>query len=137
MTYRDRAVQCPRCGVELTRADARDRWRCGKCKGALFSVGEVVRELVVTAPDLVGTGGVVGLTTLGRRTIAPLLDCSVCGGPMEPVFLGGVDVDRCYHDELIWFDRGELALVVDVATDQHRDRDQSWLVRMLAFWFIG
>jgi Zn-finger nucleic acid-binding protein len=55
---------------------------------------------------------------------------------MEPVFLGGVDVDRCYHDELMWFDRGELALVVDVAHDQHRERARSWLVRLLAFWFI-
>ena len=137
MTYRDRAVQCPRCGLELVRADERDRWRCTKCKGALFGVGEVVRELVATAPELVPKGGAGGLTTLGRRTVAPLLACSVCGAPMEPVFLGGVDVDRCFHDELIWFDRGELALVVDVARDQHREREQSWLVRLLAFWFIG
>jgi Zn-finger nucleic acid-binding protein len=137
MSFRDRAIQCPRCAIELIRADERDRWRCTKCKGALFAVGEVVHELVVTAPDLVGSGGVAGLTTFGRRTIAPLVDCSVCGAPMEPVFLGGVDVDRCYHDELIWFDRGELALVVDVAADQHRVREQSWLVRLLAFWFIG
>jgi len=137
MSYRDRAIQCPRCGLELMRSDARDRWRCTKCKGAMFAVEEVVRELVATAPELVPQGGVSGLTTLGRRTIAPLLDCSVCGGPMEPVFLGGVDVDRCYHDELIWFDRGELALVVDVAHDQERRREQSWLMRLLAFWFIG
>src|SRR5262245_51564929 len=121
MTYRDRAIQCPRCGIELTRSDARDRWRWGKCKGALFAVGEVMPELLLTAPELMPKAGASGLTTLGRRTVAPLLDCSVCGGPMEPVFLGGVDVDRCYHDELIWFDRGELALVVDVARDQHHE----------------
>jgi Zn-finger nucleic acid-binding protein len=137
MTYRDRTMKCPRCGLDLTRSDARDRWRCAKCKGALFGVGEVVHELVRTAPDLVPAGAVGGLTTLGRRTVAPLLSCSICGAAMEPVFLGGVDVDRCYHDELIWFDRGELALVVDVASDQHRQREQSWLARLLAFWFIG
>ena len=136
MSYRDRAIQCPRCGIELVRASSRDRWRCSKCKGALFAVGEVVQELVETAPDLAPRSTVTGLSTLARRTVAPLLDCSVCGAAMEPVFLGGVDVDRCYHDELLWFDRGELALVVDVAQDQHRARAQSWLVRLLAFWFI-
>ena len=137
MSYRDRAIQCPRCAIDLVRADSRDRWRCTKCKGALFAVGEVVHELVQTAPDLAPTSHIHGLTTLARRTVAPLLDCSVCGAVMEPVFLGGVDVDRCYHDELMWFDRGELALVVDVAKDQHRAREQSWLVRLLAFWFIA
>jgi Zn-finger nucleic acid-binding protein len=137
MSYRDRAIQCPRCGIELTRSDGRDRWRCVTCKGALFAVGEVVQELLATAPDLAPKKKGSTLSTLARRTVAPLLDCSVCGAPMEPVFLGGVDVDRCFHDELIWFDRGELALVVDVAADQHRERAQSWLVRLLAFWFIG
>lgn len=136
-TYRDRAIQCPRCGIELTRSDQRDRWRCTKCKGAMFAVSEVVRELVATAPELVPPAGVGGMTTLGRRTHSPLLDCSLCGGPMEPVFLGGVEVDRCYHDEVMWFDAGELALVVDVARDQHLERERSWLVRLLAFWFVG
>lgn len=99
----------------------------------MLSVGEVVRELVAVAPDLVPEGGVGGLTTLGRRTTAPLLPCPLCGASMEPVFLGGVDVDRCYHDEILWFDLGELAQVVDVAQDQHRERAKSWLTRLLAF----
>jgi Zn-finger nucleic acid-binding protein len=135
VTYRDRAVQCPRCGLELTRADGRDRWLCAKCQGALIAVSEVVRELVVSSPDLVPEGGVGGLPTLGRRSVAPLLDCSICGAPMEPVFLGGIEIDRCYHDQMLWFDRGELAAVVDVARDQHRERDKNWFVRLLAFWF--
>ena len=139
MTYRDRAIRCPRCGLELARADERDRWQCTKCNGALLATSEVVRELVQTAPDLVPAGGVGGITTLGRRTVAPLLDCSVCGAPMEPVFLGGVEVDRCYHDELMWFDRSELALVVDIAREQsvERTRDRSWLAKLLAFVMIG
>ncbi len=136
MSYRDRAIKCPRCLVELTRADERDRWRCPMCHGALFATSEVVRELVTAAPDLVPDGGIGGITTLGRRTVPPLLPCSLCGAPMEPVFLGGVDVDRCYHDEVMWFDRGELALVVDVAEDQRRERAKSWLVRLLAFWYV-
>jgi Zn-finger nucleic acid-binding protein len=37
---------------------------------------------------------------------------------MEPVFLGGVELDRCYHDEQLWFDRGEIGRVVDRAREQ-------------------
>lgn len=132
MSYRDRAIQCPRCGLELVRGDERDRWRCGKCKGVLLAVSEVVRELVTAAPDLVPADGIGGLPTLGRRTTAPLITCSLCGAPMEPVFLGGVEVDRCYHDDMVWFDRGELGLVVDIAGDQRRERERTWLARLLA-----
>jgi Zn-finger nucleic acid-binding protein len=131
MSYRDRPIRCPRCGIELSRVDDRDRWGCSKCAGALFAVVEVIRELVATAPDLVPDGGIGGLTTLGRRTREPLLACALCGGPMEPVFLGGVEVDRCYYDHVLWFDRSELRVVVDIAHEQHRERARSWLARLL------
>ena len=132
MTYRDRAIMCPRCRLELVRDDARDRWRCSACGGAVLGVGEVVRQLVETAPDLVPDGGIGDLPTLGRRSLAPLVPCAACGADMEPVFLGGVDVDRCYHDQLLWFDRGELELVLDVAREQKGERERSWLVKLLA-----
>jgi Zn-finger nucleic acid-binding protein len=130
MSYRDRPLRCPRCGIELSRIDGRDRWRCAKCQGALFAVVEVICELVAAAPDLVPDAGIGGLTTLGRRSAAPLLACAQCGAPMEPVFLGGVDVDRCYHDEVLWFDRNELRWVVETAHEQHRERARSWLARI-------
>ena len=102
-----------------------------KCKGALIAVVDVVRELVAVAPDLVPDEGVGGLPTLGRRSRTPLVACAMCGAPMEPVFLGGVPVDRCYHDDLIWFDRGELQQVLAAAREQRDERQASWLSRLL------
>src|SRR5262249_33601391 len=129
MTYRDRPIECPRCRVELQRADTHETWRCAKCKGVLSGVAEVVTALVAVAPELVD-GDVLDLPTIGRRTVAPALPCSVCGGDLEPVFLGGVELDRCYHDQLVWFDRGELALVLETARTQKSDRETPWLRRL-------
>ena len=96
-----------------------------------MAIGEVVRELVAIAPDLVPRDGIGGLPTLGRRTAERLLPCGVCGAEMEPVFLGGVPLDRCYHDELLWFDRGEIERVLAVAAEQRAERTSSWLIKLL------
>ncbi len=131
--YRDRPLDCPRCGLELIRSEARDCWGCKRCGGMLLGVGELIDELLVIAPDLLPKAGVRSITTLGRRTAAPLLTCAACGAPMEPVFLGAVEVDRCYHDDQLWFDAGEHQLVVERAGEQHAERAPgSWLDRLRA-----
>jgi Zn-finger nucleic acid-binding protein len=131
--YRDRPLSCPRCTVELVRTETRDCWRCSRCNGLLVGIGEVIDELVEIAPDLMPAAGARSITTLGRGTTAALVICATCGAPMEPVFLGGVDVDRCYHDEQIWFDGEEHALVMQRATAQREARASSgWLSRLLA-----
>ena len=134
MAYRDRPVTCPRCKLDLQRHEVTDRWRCAKCAGIVVGVSDVVRELLVIAPDLLPAGGVTGLTTRARRS-ATTLSCPACSAPMEPVFLGGVDVDRCYHDELIWFDDVELDRVLDIARAQRDQRHQSWLGKLAAALF--
>jgi len=134
MAYRDRAITCPRCKVELQRHEVSERWRCAKCAGIAAGVSDIVRELLVIAPDLLPAGGVAGLTTLGRRS-ASTLTCPACGAPMEPVFLGGVHVDRCYRDELIWFDDRELDRVLATARSQREARHQTWLGRLVTVLF--
>ncbi len=99
-----------------------------------MSISEVAEKLIEVAPDLLPSGaGVNGLTTLGRRTYGPPLQCGVCSAPMEPVFLGGVDIDRCFHDELLWFDHDKLTRVLDIAREQHLERKlhRGWLSRLL------
>lgn len=130
MTYRDRPLDCPRCKRELGRAGATERWDCASCGGALYGVGEVAQVLVAIAPELAPDGHVVDVPTLGRRSGEPLLVCSICGDSLEPVFLGGIDVDRCYRDQVIWFDRGELARVLDRASGQHDAKRMSWLRKL-------
>jgi Zn-finger nucleic acid-binding protein len=131
VAYRDRPLDCPRCKRELGRAAAAERWDCAACGGVLFGVGELARALVEIDPELAPDGHVVDVPTLGRRSNEPLLACSICGDSLEPVFLGGIDVDRCYRDEVVWFDRGELASVFDRALAQHSEQHVSWLRKLL------
>jgi Zn-finger nucleic acid-binding protein len=137
VTYRDRPIRCPRCGVDLARHDIRDVWSCSSCKGVLSSVEELTLQLVTIAPELVpeDRAGVRGVTTISRRAREPLLGCAVCGTAMDPVFLGGVEVDRCRGDEMVWFDVGEEERVLESARVQHARLEESWLRRTLASWF--
>jgi Zn-finger nucleic acid-binding protein len=125
-------VECPRCRIELRRPDGRDAWSCSRCAGIFVSVGDLVDQLVNVAPDLVAHSEGRSLTTLGRRTVAPPLACPQCAAPMDPVFVGGVEADRCYHDEHVWFDASELEIVVDRAREQHAMRHPSLMARLRA-----
>ena len=131
MTYRDRPLQCPRCGGELVRPDISDHWRCTRCRGVLAGVSDVARRLVEVAPDLAPEGHIRDLPTLERRRTVDPVTCPACAAQMAPVFLGGLDVDRCYDDELLWFDPGELDHVLEIAATQHEDRHPHWLVRLV------
>jgi Zn-finger nucleic acid-binding protein len=133
VTYRDRALECPRCKTALARDAIRDAWDCVRCGGALVGVEEVIRELVRIAPDLApASGRAVDLATPSRRSRGPFVDCVSCGLPMLPVYLGGVDVDRCVADQLLWFDAGEHRAVLDRADEQRRERSRSWLARLFS-----
>lgn len=94
-------------------------------------MSELIAELVEVAPDLLPATGVRSITTLGRRSALPPVTCSACGAAMEPVFLGGIDVDRCYHDEQIWFDADEHVRVLERAAAQ-REARLGWFARLRA-----
>ncbi len=128
MTYRDYPIACPRCRRDLDRNEASERWVCGTCAGELWGEAEVIARLVEVAPDLRAEGG-SRLPTLSRRTKDAPLPCPVCREAMDPVFLGGIEVERCRVDELLWFDVSEIERVVAVAQEQHSQRSSAWLVR--------
>lgn len=128
--YRDRPMACPRCTVPLVRSASRDVWGCPRCTGVLASVSELITELAAAAPALVPESGPRNLRTFGRHTKLPPLTCPSCAGQMEPVFLAGVDVDRCYHDEQLWLDAGEPALILDRAQAQIRE-EQPWFTALI------
>lgn len=125
MTYRDRPIDCPRCRVQLVRVDEGERWSCNACDGLLAGVTEVIDELVAVAPHLAPPGGIGDLSTMGRHS-NETIRCPVCGDAMEPIWLGGKELDRCHHDHLIWFDAAELEEVIEIARGQPR---RSWLAR--------
>lgn len=123
--YRDRPLQCARCRLELRRDGARDIWTCSRCGGALVAVEELIKELAHQVPSLVPDSGAKDITTLGRRTLQ-LVTCPSCSDSMEPVFLGGVEIDRCYHDQQFWLDTGETGQILARAHEQERT-DGHWL----------
>jgi Zn-finger nucleic acid-binding protein len=132
VVYRDRPLACPRCGDELVRRAAHDRWRCVQCRGAALTTAELVRGLLALAPELLRDGrGPVTLTNERRPVTAPV-PCPACGDAMDRVLMGHVDIDRCFRDDMLWFDDWEHVAVV-AAT---RDRDKHhWLRALLATLF--
>ena len=128
MTYRDYPIARPQCRRDLDRSEASERWVCGACAGQLWGEAEVIARLLEVAPDLRAEGG-SRLPTLSRRTKDDPRPCPVCRDSMDPVFLGGIEVERCRVDELLWFDRDEIDRVVAIAKEQHGDRSGTWLAR--------
>jgi len=131
MTYRDRVVRCPRCSVELARADARDRWSCARCRGVFATTEDVIQALLEIAPDLLPAEGARSISTPLRASRGPALACPICAATLSPVFLGGVELDRCFVDEVFWFDVREHDAVLATAAAQHAERTRPWLARYL------
>lgn len=133
MAFRDRPPTCPRCRGELTRdSGGRSRWTCSHCRGMALSVAELVSELIVVAPDLIPSDGFLDVATPQRVQGVPL-PCPLCGSAMQPVFLGGADVDRCRPDGVIWFDTSEIDRAIAAAASQHDQRSAGLLGRLIEF----
>ncbi len=105
---------CPRCQTPLG-ARGVERWRCPKCRGSAVGSSQFVRELRRIAPDLVPADEDPPILTDARTQATEALACPACQGPMEPVLLGHIDLDRCYRDRIFWFDDLEHDAVLDVA----------------------
>lgn len=107
--YRDGRMPCPECGVELTRYEGRDKWRCMSCAGALLGQAELQIEL--PAQDAVS-----------ERPRA----CPMCKTEMRAVQLGDLMLDRCARDGLVWFDRGELGKLRTALAEEPEGWIQRW-----------
>lgn len=118
MTYRDRLLTCPRCGKPLERRTRHEAWPCRSCHGVAVEVPELVRLIRRVVPDAAGHA----LDTARRVSAVPSIACAACGGPMQPVQFHGVALDRCYRDDLVWFDAAQLDQVIDLAIADHEAR---------------
>lgn len=104
--FRDTDPQCPRCGKPLARYADRDKWRCRACNGVLVGKDQLVVEIGPHATTVLD-----GETDPARQALHP---CPACAYPMTPYTIGGaggVELDRCVADQLVWFDGGELGKV--------------------------
>jgi Zn-finger nucleic acid-binding protein len=129
MPFRDRLPRCPRCGVELHRIAGDERFRCSGCAGVVLDAGALVAELLAVDPSLRDGLRIRDIRTIGRRTDEQL-PCALCGEAMEPVFLGGAEIDRCRADGVLWFDVGELEEVLARTAEQRDDREAGLLRRL-------
>lgn len=123
---------CPVCGqplVTATRGGTRV-YSCRFCAGTLVETGKMPRIIARTGRERPCTERVNALarTTLrenqnrniyrkleGRTTrTVPLLPCAKCGNPMSRGFYSQahlIEVDRCSHCGLTWFDKDELEML--------------------------
>lgn len=115
MTYRDHLLTCPRCGATLGREKRQEVWSCPACRGVAVETGELIRLLLRYAPDLMPDGGARGLVIAPRTATTPLLRCAACTRAMDRVLLHGVALERCTHDDLLWFEANELEDVIGAA----------------------
>lgn len=106
--FRDRVLVCPRCGSQLARVGERELWRCD-CGGMLFADLELRTELAMIAPEID-----LAIAAIDR---GPHLSCPACTLEMSVIAIAGIELDRCEHDKLLWFDRGEPGAVVDHARE--------------------
>jgi Zn-finger nucleic acid-binding protein len=120
MPFRDRTPVCPRCQIDLERAeDEREAWHCSRCAGTALGVGDLIDDLLDVAPHLRPADRVRDVVTVSRRATAHL-PCPACGKVMEPVYLGAVEIERCRADNLVWLERGERGAVIARARTQPR-----------------
>ena len=135
MTYRDHLLTCPRCGATLVRQTRHETWPCPACGGVAVELSELIRILMRYAPELLPDGA-NSLVTTRRAAAGPSLRCAACGRPMQRVELHGVNLDRCTHDELLWFEAKQLDVVIDAAIDEALAR-KSWGQRLRDLLFAN
>lgn len=101
--FRDKELQCPRCGKPLAHYPDRDKWRCRTCNGVLVGGEQLIVEI---GPHAQAVMEGEGDTT--RPAIHP---CPACAFPMTPYTIAPVELDRCIADRVVWFDGGEIGKV--------------------------
>jgi Zn-finger nucleic acid-binding protein len=102
--YRDNFDHCPRCKSDLVDAGAGRA--CVQCRGQWIN-GPTLQEMMVAMQP---TPAPVPLQLDPHAH--DVIGCPECGKPMETLTLHGVEIDRCQQWHGIWFDSGELQLVL-------------------------
>ncbi len=96
----------------------------------------MIRLLLRYAPDLLPDGGARGLVIAPRTATTPVLRCAACTRAMERVWLRGVKLERCVHDDLLWFEANALEDVIgEVIADV--EARKGWVQRLRDLLFAN
>jgi hypothetical protein len=102
--YRDPIRRCPRCGLDLIQYDARDKWRCKSCQGALVGPSELAIEIGESGQAIAEARDPASGSGDAR------IGCPMCEAGMRRFLIDDIEVDRC-AEHGVWFDGGELARI--------------------------
>jgi hypothetical protein len=84
----------------MVRYEARDKWRCRECAGALVGIEQLEVEIGDLAAHVIADAA-----DPDRPAIHP---CPICAFPLTPYTVNGIELDRCQNDFVVWFDGGEI-----------------------------
>lgn len=111
-------MKCPHCGDEVLVALEHEQVEvdyCPECRGVWLDAGEI--ELLFGDEDAAQAFLSIGRDVTAPRGEAPR-DCPECGKRMTKETTEGahpVTFDHCPKGHGLWFDRGELAVVLGEA----------------------
>jgi len=110
-------MKCPVCNEEMLtlELDGVEIDYCYSCGGIWLDEGEL--ELLLENTEL--KDKLLASFTLAKRSREKRRRCPICRKKMEKVFLGdekNILLDRCPKRHGIWFDKGELAEVVQLVS---------------------
>jgi Zn-finger nucleic acid-binding protein len=108
---------CPRCRSSLVARTAKSgtAWMCPDCDGVLMRLG--VLRLRVDSSAIHGLWKRAAVAPASAKRL-----CSLCSQPLrgwrESIRGVEVELDACASCEVLWFDRGEVELLIEVGRPQ-------------------
>lgn len=114
MAFRTTSFTCPACHEALA-ADAAIAW-CKGCNGVWVSEAELEERVRIVRGKSELDLELVFIPDHSSSHAQTRRPCPLCRQPLGHTFLGDAHVDRCDQKHGIWFDPGELELVLSAAT---------------------
>lgn len=147
MAYRDSALRCPGCGVELRRRQRRDVWRCARCGGVHLSEAELGRWLRLVGREvaLELEGALRGAARRGTRALeedelerrrGDRVECATCSREMRLLNVLGAPVSHCEASSELWLPAPSMELLLAWAERRQRAH-RSWIARLRSFLFAS
>ncbi len=105
---------------------------CKGCSGIFLTAIGVDRFKVIHQTDV--------LQLIDRQQLSPSskINCPNCSTKMSLVLIDDIEIDVCTHCTGIWFDKAEVAKIIEMYGDKPRYEGNGWYVFLeVLSWFSG
>lgn len=121
-------MKCPVCNEEMIvlELDSVEIDYCYSCGGIWLDEGEL--ELLLENAEV--KDKLLASFSIVKRTKEKKLPCPICHKKMEKVYLGkekNIVLDRCPKKHGLWFDKGELAEVIQLVSFDEENKVLNFL----------